>query len=60
MTFQIFGGLISVYYLFKERAHLIDDYLADSTEMGLIDELALVCQVVVLQGEILVCHIAEP
>ena len=28
--------------------------------MGLIDELALVCQVVVLQGEILVCHIAEP
>lgn len=60
MTFQIFGGLISVYYFFKERGHLIDDYLADSAEMGLIDELALVCQVVVLQGEILVCHIAEP
>ena len=60
MTFQIFGGLISVYYFSLERAHLIDDYLADSIEMGLIDELALVCQVVVLQGEILVCHIAEP
>ena len=60
MTFQYFGGLIIFYYFFKERAHLIDDDLADVVDMGLIDELALVGQVVVLQSEILVCHVAEP